>query len=296
MTDKNAALPYGAERDRDPHFYWLARVVVGGFVAIIVFPILYILSLSFRTPETVGKATLFLIPHEVTLYNYVDAFDYTSTRLGVSFPRMFWNSAFVTTVTVGTIIALSIFAAYSFTYHKFRFKETLYTFMIASFAIPAQVFLIPLFYILRELSILNTYGAVVLPYIGFLIPIGVLILRSFFEQIPREILESAIIDGASEFQLLTRIILPIAKPAVATCVILLFLDTWNEFIFALVFLQDPTIQTIPVALAKIAGSRYSIPVGTYAAAIMITVLPVVAVFVLFQRWFIAGITMGALKH
>ena len=296
MTDKNAAPSYGARRDHDPYFYWLARLVVGGFVTIIVFPILYIFSLSFRTPETAGKAFLFLIPHEVTLYNYVDAFDYASTRLGVSLPRLFWNSTFVTVMAVSLIVSFSIFAAYSFSFHKFRFKESLYTFMLASFAIPAQVLLIPLFYILRELGILNTYAALVLPYIAFLIPIGVLILRTFYEQIPREIMESGIIDGAGDFQLLTRIILPIAKPAVATCVILLFLDTWNEFIFALVFIQDPTIQTIPVALAKIAGSRYSIPVGTYAAAIVITVLPVLAVFVLFQKWFIAGITMGALKH
>ena len=89
--------------------------------------------------------------------------------------------------------------------------------------------------------------------------------------------------------------MPLSKPAIASCIILLFLETWNEFIFALVFLQNPVIQTIPVAIAKIAGGKYIVPIGTYGAAIMITVIPLLIVFIIFQRWFISGITMGALK-
>ena len=118
----------------------------------------------------------------------------------------------------------------------------------------------------------------------------------FFEQIPYELTEAGITDGASDFQLLTRILLPLAKPAIATCVILLFLDTWNEVIYAMVVMQDAAIHTIPVALAKIGSSRYHINIGTYSAAVMITVIPVLIIFAVFQRWFIAGMTMGALKH
>ena len=146
-----------------------------------------------------------------------------------------------------------------------------------------------------RLGLLNNYLAVIFPYIGFSIPIATLILRSFFEQIPHEIKEAAIIDGASDFQVLLRIILPLSAPALASCIILLFLETWNEFIYALVFLQNPAIQTIPVAVAKIAGGKYLVPIGTYAGAIMITVIPVLIVFMLFQKWFVAGVTMGALK-
>jgi len=90
--------------------------------------------------------------------------------------------------------------------------------------------------------------------------------------------------------------LPLAKPAIATCVILLFLDTWNEFIYAMIFMQDPTIHTVPVGLAKIGTSRYHINIGTYSASVMITIIPVMFIFAIFQRWFIAGMTMGALKH
>jgi len=287
---------YGASLKRSPIFFILTRVVILFFLVIILFPLLYTLSLSVRSPETVYSAKYFLIPYEFSLQNYYDAFFYAEERLKVSFPRMFLNSIIVTTSSVTLIIALSIFAAFSFSHLRFPMKESLYNVMIASVAMPAQVLLIPLFYLLIYFGIINTYSAVILAYAGFLIPIGILILRMFFEQIPKELTEAGIVDGASDFQLLLKILLPLAKPAIATCVILLFLDTWNEFIYAMIFMQDPTIHTVPVGLAKIGTSRYHINIGTYSASVMITIIPVMLIFAIFQRWFIAGMTMGALKH
>ena len=287
---------YGATFKHSPAFYILSRLVVLFFMIIIIFPILYTFSMSIRSPETVYSARFFLIPEEFSFQNYIDAFEYGEKRLKVSFPRMFVNSIIVTSSSVILIITLSIFAAFGFSHYKFPLKESIYNIMIASVAMPAQVLLIPMFYILLYMGILNTYQAVILAYAGFLIPIGILILRMFFEQIPKELSEAAIVEGASDFQLLTRVLLPLAKPAIATCIILLFLDTWNEFVYAMVFMQDSSIHTIPVALAKIGTSRYQISIGTYSAAIMITVIPVLTIFAIFQRWFIAGITMGALKH
>ena len=287
---------YGAPFKRSPVFFILTRVVILFFLIIIIFPLLYTLSLSVRSPDTVYSAKYFLIPYEFSLQNYYDAFFYAEERLKVSFPRMFLNSIIVTTSSVVLIITLSIFAAFSFSHLRFPMKESLYNVMIASVAMPAQVLLIPLFYLLIYFGIINTYSAVILAYAGFLIPIGILILRMFFEQIPKELTEAAIVDGASDFQLLLKILLPLAKPAIATCVILLFLDTWNEFIYAMIFMQDPTIHTVPVGLAKIGTSRYHINIGTYSASVMITIIPVMLIFAIFQRWFIAGMTMGALKH
>ncbi|MBT5213507.1 MAG: carbohydrate ABC transporter permease [Pelagibacteraceae bacterium] len=287
---------YGATFKRSPVFYILTRVVILFFLIIIIFPLLYTLSLSVRSPDTVYSAKYFLIPYEFSLQNYYDAFFYAEERLKVSFPKMFLNSMIVTTSSVVLIITLSIFAAFSFSHLRFPMKESLYNVMIASVAMPAQVLLIPLFYLLIYFGIINTYTAVVLAYAGFLIPIGILILRMFFEQIPKELTEAGIVDGATDFQLLLRILLPLAKPAIATCVILLFLDTWNEFIYAMIFMQDPTIHTVPVGLAKIGTSRYHINIGTYSASVMITIIPVMLIFAIFQRWFIAGMTMGALKH
>ena len=295
MTDSTKN-NYGATFKRSPIFFILTRVVILFFLIIIIFPLLYTLSLSVRSPETVYSAKYFLIPYEFSLQNYYDAFFYAEERLKVSFPRMFLNSIIVTTSSVVLIISLSIFAAFSFSHLRFPMKESLYNVMIASVAMPAQVLLIPLFYLLIYFGIINTYTAVILAYAGFLIPIGILILRMFFEQIPKELTEAGIVDGASDFQLLLRILLPLAKQAIATCIILLFLDTWNEFIYAMIFMQDPTIHTVPVGLAKIGTSRYHINIGTYSASVMITIIPVMLIFAFFQRWFIAGMTMGALKH
>ena len=285
---------YGAKFKTSPYFFITSRIVVYFFIAIIIFPLLYTLSLSLRSPDTVYSARFFLIPEEFSFENYVIAFTYNFH--GVTFPRMFLNSAIVVTASVSLIIILSIFSAFSFSHLKFPLKETLFNVMIASVAMPAQVLIIPLFYILLYFGILNSYQAVIFAYAGFLIPIGVLILRMFFEQTPKEISEAAIADGASDLQLLIKILLPLAKPAIATCVILLFLDTWNEFVYAMIYLQNPELHTVPVALAKIGTSRYYISIGAYSAAIMITIIPVLAIFAIFQRWFIAGMTVGALKH
>ena len=287
---------YGATFKRSPIFFIVTRIVVLFFIIIIIFPLLYTLSLSVRSPDTVYSARFFLIPYEFSFQNYIDAFVNAEQRLKVSFPRMFLNSAIVTSLSVALIIILSIFSAFAFSHLRFPLKEGLYNVMIASVAMPAQVLLIPLFYIFIYLGIINTYSAVILAYAGFLIPIGILILRMFYEQIPRELTEAGTVDGASDFQLLIRILLPLAKPAIATCIILLFLDTWNEFVYAMIFMQDSTIHTVPVGLAKIGTSRYHVNIGTYSASVMITIIPVMLIFAIFQRWFIAGITMGALKH
>lgn len=292
---KAQALSYGIKRQRDFGFYVFSRVVIVITVIAILFPILYIFSISLRTKETVYQDIFILIPKAITYQNYVDAFNYAETHLDVSFLEMFRNSIMVTAISITIAITLSAFAAFSFSNFRFRGKEIVYTLMIASFAIPVQASLIPLFFIERDLRIMNTYLAVILPYIGFTIPIAILILRSFFEGIPIEIKEAARVDGVSNFQMFLKIILPLSKPAIATCVILLFMETWNEFLFALIFLQNPKIQTLPVAIAKIAGGKYLVPLGTYGAAIMITIIPILIIFVIFQKWFISGVTLGAIK-
>jgi ABC-type glycerol-3-phosphate transport system permease component len=289
------AAAYGIVRKRDKGFYILSRVAIVLGIIGIVFPILYILSLSLRTKETMYSAWLFLFPRALTLQNYANAWTYAQTNLNVSFLQMFRNSLVASVSAIAAAIVLSALASFSFSNFLFRGKELLFTVLIGSFIIPAQVLLIPLFFLLKTMGLIDTYLAIILPYIGILIPIATLILRSFFEEIPRELKESAKIDGASDMKIFLKVVLPLSKPALGSCVILLFLETWNEFIFALVFLHSPKLQTIPVAIAKIAGGKFLLPIGTYSASIMITVIPILIVFVLFQKWFIAGITMGAIK-
>jgi raffinose/stachyose/melibiose transport system permease protein len=286
---------YGINIKKDIGFYIYSRILVILSIIIILVPIIYIFSLSLRTKETIYQDFLFLIPKKVTFENYIGAFDYVKTKLDVSFLRLFINSMIASFSSIAIALIVASLASFSFSNYRFKGKEFTFTMIIASFVIPAQVLLIPLFFILRNAGLINTYLAVIIPYVGFLIPIATLILRSFFEQIPKEIKESAKIDGASDLRTFLQIVLPLSKPAIASCIILLFLETWNEFIFALVFLQDPKLQTIPVAIAKIAGGKYIVPIGTYSAAIMITIIPVLIIFIIFQKWFIAGMTMGAIK-
>jgi ABC-type glycerol-3-phosphate transport system permease component len=286
---------YGITFKRNPGFFIFTRIIILVAVIVILFPIFYIFSLSIRTPETVYQDTIFIIPKAATYKNYIAAWEYAKVRLNVTFLQMFRNSVICTVSAIVLAILFASLGSFSFSNFKFKGKELTFTTIIASYVVPPQVLLIPLFFIMKRLGILNNYLAVIFPYIGFSIPIATLILRSFFEQIPHEIREAAKIDGARDLQVLMRIVLPLSAPAIASCIILLFLETWNEFIYALVFLQNPEIQTIPVAIARIAGGKFRLPLGTYGAAIMITVIPVLIVFMLFQKWFIAGMTMGAVK-
>jgi len=286
---------YGITLKKDKGFYIYSRILIIIVLIVILVPVLYIFSLSIRTKETIYQDFLFLIPKAVSIENYVNAIEYAQTRLDVSFLEMFRNSIIATFSSITIAMVIAALASFSFSNYRFKGKELTFTAIIASFVIPAQVLLIPLFFILRKVGIINTYLAVIIPYVGFIIPIAILILRSFFEQIPKEIKESAKIDGASDLRIFLQIVIPLSKPAIASCIILLFLETWNEFIFALVFLQNPKFQTIPVAIAKIAGGKYIVPIGTYSAAIMITIIPVLIIFIIFQKWFIAGMTMGAIK-
>jgi len=286
---------YGISYKRNPTFFIFTRIVIFITIIVILFPIFYIFSLSIRTKETIYQDIFFIIPKEVTYKNYIAAWEYAKVRLNVTFLQMFRNSVICTLSAIVVSIIFASLGSFSFSHFKFKGKELAFTTIIASYVVPPQVLLIPLFFIMKRLGILNNYLAVIFPYIGFSIPIATLILRSFFEQIPYEIMEAAKIDGARDFQVLIRIVLPLSAPAIASCIILLFLETWNEFIYALVFLQNPEIQTIPVAIARIAGGKFRLPLGTYGAAIMITVIPVLIVFMLFQKWFIAGMTMGAVK-
>lgn len=275
--------------------YIFTRIVIAITLIIILFPVLWIISISFREGGNINESWLLIIPKNFTLENYKGAVEYVRKWLGITFPRMFFNSILVTVISIAVSVAISSLAAFGFTNYRFRSKEGIYILLVMSFMIPAQVLLIPLFLLLSKMGLLNTYIALILPYITFGIPIAVLILRGFFEQIPTELREAARIDGASDFLYFIKVVLPISKPALASCMIFLFLQTWNEFLLALVFMRKDEVQTVPVVVAKIGGGSYIIPWGIYGASIVIATIPVIIMFMIFQKWFIKGITMGAVK-
>jgi len=258
---------------------------------IIGIPLVWIISIGFRTQNEV----LDILPTQFTTINYPNAINELNSWGGLSFVRMFGNSFLVTTASLIGILIVSSLVAFAFSNYSFKFKEPLFIVFLLGMLIPAQVLLIPVFFLMKNLNLLGTYFTLILPYIAFNFPLGVLILRSFFEKIPLEIKEAAKIDGASDFRVFLRIILPLSRPALATLTIFSFMAVWNEFLFALVFIRNDSMQTIPLILSRMGISRYGVDYGVYGAFITMTIIPMLIIFLIFQRWFIAGLSAGAVK-
>lgn len=260
-------------------------------ISMVLFPLLWVLSLAFRFPNEV----LEIFPTKFTLMNIPKAIFQVQDWGGLSFLRMFFNSIFVTSLAIIGILVISSLAAFGFSNYKFRFKEIIFIAFLLGIMIPVQVMLIPLFILMKNLKLLATYFVLILPYISFGFPFGTLILRGFFEKIPLELKEAAKIDGATDLKIFTGIVLPLSKPALATVVTFSFMATWNEFLFALVFIRNDSLQTIPLLLNRMSGAQYGVQWEVYGAMIFLTVIPVIIVFIIFQRWFVADLTSGAIK-
>ena len=205
--------------------YIITRLIMVIVVIAVLFPVVWIISISFREGGNINDAWLQIIPKNFTFDNYIESVVFIKKWLGITYQRMFFNSILVTVISIGISITISSLAAFGFTNYKFKGREWIYTLIIVSITIPAQVLLIPLFLLLSKMGLLNTYIAVILPYTTFGIPIAVLILRGFFQQIPTELRNAARLDGASDFLYFIKIVLPISKPAIAACVIFLFLQS-----------------------------------------------------------------------
>ena len=211
-----------------------------------------------------------------------------------NFALFFRNSALITFPSVAAVVVLSLLAAYPFALMQFPFKEGLFIFFMAGMTIPLGVLAIPLFYEMVDLGLINTHWALILPQIGISMPFGILLLRSFIQSLPREIIDAARIDGCSDWSLLWQIVMPISRPAVFSLVIFMFTWSWNEFLLATVLLQTEATRTLPLGLNFFRG-RYSSDLPMLMAGAIITFIPIVIVYVIFQRQFIKGIVTGSLS-
>lgn len=251
------------------------------------FPVYWALASSFA-PE----ARLFqpppLVPTELTLDHYRALFD----------EHQFWlpmrNSLVVSLATTVLAVAAGTLAAYALTRLKFRGRTFLLAGILAVSMLPQVSLVPPLYLALRAAHLIDTYTGLVLPYLSFALPLTIWLLVGYFRQLPSDVEDAALIDGASRLQALRHIVLPLAWPGIATAAILTFLYCWNEFIFALSFTLGPERQTAPVAIALFRG-RYQVPWGEILAAAVVTTLPVVAVVVAFERRIVEGLTAGAMK-
>lgn len=203
------------------------------------------------------------------------------------------NGLIICVLKVPLGIFVEALAAFAMTRLNVRHKTAIFVFFLVGMMLPMQSALVPINVVFSKLKLLNTYFGLFYVYVGFGISYGILILRGFFRGIPKEIDEAATLDGCSKWQLLWRIILPIAKPAVATLVITDFLATWNEYLLASVIINDNTKKTVPVGLMTFVG-EHGTDYGFLCAGVLMSVVPVLTVYLIFQRNFVEGMS-GAIK-
>ncbi len=266
---------------------WLARAGAGLLVLATAFPFYWAVVASL-TPEAALFRDPSLWPREVVLDHYRALFA----------ERDFWtpirNSLVVAGATTLLCVTLGALAAYALARLRFPGRRAILGAVLAVTMFPQITLVSPLYLVLRALRLINTFPGLVLPYVTFAMPLTVWLLVGFFRQIPRELEEAALVDGATRWQTLTRVVLPVAAPGLATTAILTFLYCWNEFLFALSFTLGPERHTVPVAIALFRG-QYQVPWGQILAAAVVATVPVAAVVLLFQRRIVQGLTAGAVK-
>ena len=204
------------------------------------------------------------------------------------------NSIIIMVPSVIGVVVLSCLAGYGISRFRFRGRNFMFYAILLGLTIPFQSVMIPLFYQLLNMGLLGTYFAVILPGIAYGLPFGIFLMQAFFEDLPQELAEAGRVDGCSEYRIFKDIMLPLAKPAVATLIVLQFMRSWNEFLMPLLYLQNEQMRPIPLGLLFFQGV-YTRDIGLISAGVALASLPVIVVYIIFQRQFVKGLTAGAVK-
>jgi multiple sugar transport system permease protein len=264
----------------------LAVLIVG--VAVMIVPFAYMLATSFKHNELVLHLPPQFIPHHPVVANYRDA--WSSNEFG----RYFLNSVIVAFATTFCAVLLSSMMAYSFARFRFPGRGLLFGLVLVGLMVPTMMLLIPQFLLARQIHALNSLWGLIFFYTGMNLALNTFLLRSFFLDIPHELEEAMVVDGAGPWTRYWRLVLPLSRPALATVGIFTFLASWDEFVWALTVIDDPSKRTLPIAIALFQGEHTTHWELVFAASV-IAIIPVITIFALFQRQFVSGIATGALK-
>jgi len=266
-------------------------VLFNGGMAVFSFtcllPILWIIYSSLKTKDEFMLSSVAL-PQRLEFYNYYKAF------VEGEMSQYFISSALNSAVAVIAVVLLSFCTGYALSRFSFRWRSFIYTFFIVGMLIPVYGLIVPLYLQFKLIGLYDKFYTLILPYIAIRLPLPIFLMESFIRSIPVELDQAAHIDGASTSRTMTRIILPMCRPVIATIVILTFLDTWNEFPFSLVLVTQESFKTIPVGLTNFYG-QYTSDYTTLMAAMVLSILPVMAVYLAFYKNIIQGMTAGAVK-
>ena len=268
----------------------VARVAVNAalvaLAALSLAPLLWMLSVSFMQPGAANAIPPPLLPAAPTLHNYRELFE----KAGMG--RYLFNSFLVATLTTVIAVGLNTLAGYAFAKLRFKGREAAFRGLLAILVIPAQVAMMPLFLLLKEMGLVNSYAGAIVP--GMAGVFGIFLVRQYARGIPNELIEAARMDGAGEFRTFFSVVLPALKPVLITLALFIFLGSWNDFMWPLIVLTDDALHTLPVALAGLSREHVQ-DNDLMMAGSVVTVLPVLAVFLVLQRQYMAGLMAGGVK-
>jgi multiple sugar transport system permease protein len=272
-----------------------SRLGTYGFYALVVLVVVYSLApyvwtvfTSLKTERELYQFPVTYAPRRPTINNYVQVF------IQNPFGRFLLNSAVVSVTSTLICLLMAALAAYAFARLTFPRSQVLLVAILIVAMIPLITVIVPLYILVRNLGLLNTYWGLMAPYITYSLPVAIFILSAFFREIPRELEEAALLDGCTRLNTLWRVIAPLSAPGLITAGIIVFIQTWNEFLVALTLTSTPAVRTITVGIALYRG-EFAFPWGVISAAVILATIPIVTLILLGQRLIVRGLTAGAVK-
>ncbi len=289
-AERAEARPRTARRPRKPAIggKWLLWVAVVLIMIFCLFPFYWLINTSLKTGGDLSSAKL--VPPHPNLDNYSSIFG------NDNFVKALRNSAIISISTTAIALVVGAFAAYALARLRFPMKFLLLAVILSISTFPEIAIAAPVFKLWTDLGLYNTYLGLILPDLTFTLPLTIYILTSFFREIPRELEEAALVDGATYFQSFRKVVLPLAAPGLVTAGLLAFIFVWNEFLFAITLTSSPNVRPVPAAIAFFTGSQqFEVPLGTISAASVVVTVPLIILVLLFQKRIVAGLTAGAVK-
>lgn len=256
------------------------------FTFLFIMPILYTVFNTFKPPSELYQSKFSLLPHKWTFQNYVKAFS------SGDFPRYISNTLVVAVISTLLTVVINAMAGFALAKYKFKGSSFILLLFISTLAIPLEVIMSPIFIVIRNLGMYDSVWGLIIPAAAT--PTGVFIMRQYFLSIPDELLESARIDGAKEWRIFSRIILPIGKPVVASLAIFSFMWRWNDYLWPLIVVHSPEKYTLQLAISNFSG-EFSVDWDSLLSMSVISMIPVLIVFLIFQRYFLRGIASTGMK-
>ena len=256
------------------------------FACLFLFPIAWVIVSSLKPQSELFTYPLTILPRHAAFSNYPTAF------ASGDFPLYFANTAFVSVAATILTVLINVMAGYALSKYYFRGRNAIFYAMIATLMIPLQAIMVPIFLLLKSMGLLNSLWGIIIPPAAT--PTGVFLARQYIQSIPNSFIEAARIDGTGEFTIFRRIIAPLAKPIIATIAIFSFMWRWNDFLWPFIVISDDKKMTLQLALANFVG-QFQINWANLLAMTVVTMIPMIVVFILLQRYFVAGLTAGGIK-